>query len=148
MKDVAALLQTARAARAAGDMEAAIDHQSVAIEQLRAGTNPLALAHALRHRADMLIDSARAADAEQDCAQALWFYAQVPDAPPLDVANAVRCAALQAEGTGDSEHAISFWREARTRYALLSDIFEQMTGSAANPGVAEATAHLEALGSA
>lgn len=146
MKDVVALLQTAQAARQAGDMAAAIDHQSVAIDLLRAGTNPLALAHALRHRADMLIGASRAREAETDCAQALWFYAQVPDAPPLDIANAVRCAACQAEAVGDIDGAIDLWRDARTRYAKLSDVFEAMTGSAANPGVAEATMRIEALG--
>lgn len=146
MREIAALLQTAQAARAAGDLAAAIDHQSVAIELLRAGTNPLALAHALRHRADMLIGASRAEEAEPDCAQALWFYAQVPDAPPLDIANAVRCAACQAEAVGDVAGAIDLWRDARTRYAKLSDLFEAMTGSPANPGVAEATMRIEALG--
>lgn len=146
MKEIAALLRTARAARDVGDLAAAIDHQSVAIERLRAGTNPLALAHALRHRADMLIDAGRADEAEPDCAQALWFYAQVPEAPPLDIANAVRCAACQAEAVGDVAGAIEMWRDARTRYAKLSDVFEAMTGSPANPGVAEATMRIEALG--
>ncbi len=146
MKEIAALLHTAKAARDAGDLAAAIDHQSVAIERLRAGTNPLALAHALRHRADMLIDAGRADEAEPDCAQALWFYAQVPEAPPLDIANAVRCAACQAEAVGDVAGAIALWRDARTRYAKLSDVFEAMTGSPANPGVAEATMRIEALG--
>ena len=148
MKEIAALLQTARAAREAGDLAAAIDHQSVAIEMLRAGTNPLALAHALRHRADMLIAAGRAVEAEPDCAQALWFYAQVPEAPPLDIANAVRCAACQAEAVGDVAGAVALWRDARTRYARLSDVFEAMTGSPANPGVAEATIRIEALGGA
>lgn len=146
MREIAALLHTARAARDAGDLAAAIDHQSVAIELLRAGTNPLALAHALRHRADMLIAVGRADEAEPDCAQALWFYAQVPEAPPLDIANAVRCAACQAEAVGDKAGAIDLWRDARTRYAKLSDVFEVMTGSPANPGVAEATMRIEALG--
>lgn len=148
MRAVAALLEAARDARAAGDLATAIDQQGMAIEMLRQGTNPLALAHALRHRADMLIDSGRAADAEPDCAQALWFYAQVPDAPPLDIANAVRCAACQAEGVGDVAGAIELWRDARTRYARLSAVFEAMTGSPANPGVAEATMRIEALGGA
>ncbi len=148
MKEIATLLQTAQAARTAGDLAAAIDHQSVAIEMLRQGTNPLALAHALRHRADMLIGASRAEEAEADCAQALWFYAQVPDAPPLDIANAVRCAACQAEAVGDVAGALALWHDARTRYAKLSDLFEQMTGSPANPGVAEATMRIEALGGA
>lgn len=146
MNPIEALLGTAQVARQAGDLAAAIDHQTVAIEMLRGGSNPLALAQALRHRADMLIETDRAGDAEQDCAQALWFYAQVPDAPPLDIANAVRCAATQAEAVGDVAGAIILWREARTRYAALTDLFEAMTGSAANPGVAEATARIEALG--
>ena len=146
MSEVEGLLRTAQAARGAKDLAAAIDHQSVAIAHLREGTNPLALAHALRHRADMLIEACRAAEAEAACAQALWFYAQVPEAPPLDVANAVRCAATQAEATGDIESALALWREARTRYAALSALFEARTGSPANPGVAEATQHIEALG--
>lgn len=145
MKEIVRLLEAARDARAAGDWATALEQQGLAIEQLRAGTNPLALAHALRHRADILIDAGRAAEAEADCAHALWFYAQVPDAPPLDIANAVRCAACQAEGVGDVAGAIALWRDARTRYARLSDLFEKMTGSPANPGVAEATMRIEAL---
>ncbi len=148
MKAIAAQLMAARDARAVGDWTTALEHQGMAIDQLRAGTNPLAFAHALRHRADMLIESGHAAEAETDCAQALWFYAQVPDAPPLDIANAVRCAACQAEGVGDVAGAIDLWRDARTRYAQLSDVFEEMTGSPANPGVAEATMRIEALGGA
>lgn len=146
MKEIAALLESARMARDQGDLATAIERQGTAIERLRHGTNPLALAHALRHRADMLIDAGRAADAEPDCAQALWFYAQVPEAAPLDIANAVRCAACQAEAVGDAAGAIELWRDARTRYARLSDLFEAMTGSRANPGVAEATLRIEALG--
>ncbi|OYY91933.1 MAG: hypothetical protein B7Y45_00070 [Sphingomonas sp. 28-66-16] len=146
MRHVTALLEAARDARATGDLGAAIEQQGTAIERLRAGTNPLALAHALRHRADMLIEAGRAAEAEPDCAQALWFYAQVPEAPPLDIANAVRCAACQAEGVGDVAGAIDLWRDARTRYAKLGAVFEAMTGSPANPGVAEATLRIEALG--
>lgn len=146
MKEIAALLESARTARGEGDLTTAIERQGAAIDMLRQGTNPLALAHALRHRADMLIDAGRAADAEPDCAQALWFYAQVPEAPPLDIANAVRCAACQAEAMGDVTGAIELWRDARTRYARLSDLFETMTGSPANPGVAEATLRIEALG--
>ncbi|OYY71180.1 hypothetical protein [Sphingomonas sp. 28-63-12] len=146
MKAIADLLEAARAARAAGNLPSAITQQSAAIELLRAGTNPLALAHALRHRADMLIGASRAAEAEPDCAQALWFYAQVPEAPPLDIANAVRCAACQAEAVGDTAGAIALWRDARTRYARLTDLFTTMTGSPANPGVAEATMRIEALG--
>ena len=55
-------------------------------------------------------------------------------------------SACQAEAVGDVAGAIELWRDARTRYAKLSDVFEAMTGSPANPGVAEATMRIEALG--
>lgn len=47
---------------------------------------------------------------------------------------------------GDVARAIDLWREARTRYANLTDVFQAVAGSPANPGVAEATPRIEALG--
>ena len=75
----------------------------------------------------------------------LTLYRATPSAEPLDVANALRSAALHAEALGDNETARAFWIQARDRYAPLDDVFERLTGKAGNPGVAEADAKLASL---
>ena len=64
---------------------------------------------------------------------------------PLDVANAFRSAALHAEGIGDIDDAIGFWRKARQDYAALDTLFEAMIGKPGNPGVAEADHRIHTL---
>ena len=75
----------------------------------------------------------------------LALYRQARDAPPLDVANALRSAAVHAEAIGDGDSAEAFWLQARQRYAALDDVFEKLTGQPGNPGVEEADRRIAAL---
>ena len=131
--------------RDAGDPYEALVRQRRAVALLRDAGDSLALAHAVRHLADMLIEAGQTAEAAPAISEMLALYRAAPDAPPLDVANALRSAALQAEAIQDSDTAWIFWIQARARYEPLDALFEQMTGTPGNPGVAEADAHLARL---
>lgn len=131
--------------RDAGDPYEALVRQRRAIALLRGTDDALALAHALRHLADMLIEAGDPAEAAPAITEMLALYGAAPDAPPLDVANALRSAALQAEAIHDSDTAWIFWIQARARYEPLDALFEHMTGQPGNPGVAEADVHLARL---
>jgi hypothetical protein len=101
--------------RKAGDLDAALIRQRRAVALGREAGDTIALAHAVRHIADML------------------------------VANALRSAAVHAEAIGDGDTAEGFWLKARQRYAALDDMFEKLTGQPGNPGVAEADRRINAL---
>ena len=120
-------------ARAAGRFDEALDLQRQAVALLRDAGDGAALAHGLRHVADILRDMGDAATAAAPAAEMLALYRDLPDPPPLDLANAIRSAALQAEAIGAPD--ADLWREARDRY--------DETGI--GPGVAEAERHLAAL---
>ena len=131
--------------RDAGDPYEALVRQRRAVALLRDAGDSLALAHAVRHLADILIEAGQTAEAAPAISEMLALYRSAPDAPPLDVANALRSAALQAEAIQDSDTAWIFWIQARARYEPLDALFERMTGQPGNPGVAEADAHLARL---
>ena len=139
------LRRRARAARNAGDRELALADERAAVALLRLDSPGPELAHAVRHVADILVELDRAEEATAAITEALALYRAI-DAPPLDIANAMRSAAVHAEAIGDKAGARELWCDARTRYAALSDVFSAMTGSPANPGVDEATMRLAALG--
>lgn len=131
--------------RDAGDHYEALSRQRRAVALLRDTDDVPALAHAIRHVADILIEAGRGEEAGAAITEMLALYRAAPDAPPLDVANALRSAALQAEAIQDSDTAWIFWIQARARYDELDALFEEMTGAPGNPGVAEADAHLKRL---
>ncbi|MFA5966036.1 MAG: hypothetical protein WC804_18620 [Sphingomonas sp.] len=131
--------------RKAGDLDAALTRQRRAVALWREVGDTASLAHAVRHIADMLVEAGRASEASQPIAEMIALYARCRDAPPLDIANALRSAAVQAEAIGDSDTAEAFWLKARQRYAALDDLFEKLTGQPGNPGVAEADARIKAL---
>jgi tetratricopeptide (TPR) repeat protein len=131
--------------RDAGDHYEALSRQRRAVSLLRDVGDTAALAHAIRHVADILVEANRPDEAGAAITEMLALYRAAPDAPPLDVANALRSAALQAEAIQDSDTAWIFWIQARARYEELDALFEQMTGEPGNPGIAEADAHLRKL---
>ena len=131
--------------RQAGDPERALVRQRRAVALWRELGQPAPLAHAIRHIADILIEAGRAGEASEPIAEMLGLYRQANDAPPLDVANALRSAAVHAEAIGDGDSAEAFWLQARQRYAALDALFEQLTGQPGNPGVEEADRRINAL---
>lgn len=131
--------------RRAGDSEGALTRQRRAVMVLRDLGDPAALAHGLRHIADILIELGRPVEAGETIAEMLALYREANAAPPLDVANALRSAAVHAEAIGDSDSAEAFWLQARQRYAALDALFAEMTGQPGNPGVEEADRRINAL---
>lgn len=134
MSDAAAHVQAAQAARDGGDLYGAAQHQRRAVAMLRGG-DALALGHAIRHLAEILLQANEADEAAGPVAEMLALYRGNREVPPLERANALRCAALHAGASGDDETAESFWAAARSGYAMLHIA----------DGVAEADARIAAL---
>ncbi len=139
------LIAVAGAERRAGRLDAALGAQRAAAALLGAISRDGAYAHALRHVVDILVEAGRPDGATGLCAEATALYRKLPGADPLDVANAIRSAAMHALAKGDRWAARLLWIEARERYAVLDDRFASLTGKVGNPGVAEADAQLAAL---
>ena len=89
-----------------------------AIAILRQHSVPLRLAHAVRHLGDIYRHAGDFDQAAHCYDEALELYRRNEgEARPLDIANALRGAALLKEKTGDAKTAIEFWEGARTIYA-------------------------------
>jgi tetratricopeptide (TPR) repeat protein len=140
-----AYAREAQRLRDAGEHYEALTRQRRAVALLRDTRDQLAIAHALRHLADILIEAGQPEEAGAPVTEMLALYRAAADTPPLDLANALRSAALQAEAIGDIDTAWIFWIQARARYAALDALFEQLTGKPENPGVVEADARLARL---
>ncbi|HXH38332.1 MAG TPA: tetratricopeptide repeat protein [Thermoanaerobaculia bacterium] len=89
--------------------------------------DPLLLAHTIRHLGDLHHDDGRDDLAEPLCAEALALY-RASDAPPLDLANAVRSLAVVKDGE-------ELWEEAFHLYVATN----------VPPGVAESALRLAKL---
>ena len=135
----------AQQSRDAGDFYDALLQQRRAVALMRDIGDRAALAHAIRHLADILVADGQAGEAAESITEMLTLYRATPEAEPLDIANALRSAAVHAEAIGDNETARAFWIQARDRYAALDEVFERLTGSPGNPGVAEAKAKIASL---
>jgi tetratricopeptide (TPR) repeat protein len=99
-------------------------------------SQPLVLAHTIRHLGDIQRHLGQYRQAQASYEKALGIYQSEPEADPLDVANALRPFAILKEATGDLDGARNFWTEARGLYESL--------GIAA--GVIECSDHLAKLG--
>lgn len=151
-------VEIGRVARDLGDNESAVRHYRTAAELFRGLNDPMNLAHALRHVADILrgmrgagMDPAEmdpagmnpAAEAEPFILEAIEIYrAQLP-LPQLHLANALRVAAgLKEQGEGEQAgsdaEALPLWVEARDLYRAVG----------VDAGVAESRAHLATAGGA
>jgi tetratricopeptide (TPR) repeat protein len=80
--------------------------------------NPLKAAHTMRHAADILREQKKPNEAAPLYSESLEIYRGYKDAPPLDLANAIRGFALLKENAGHREEALSLWQEARGLYEL------------------------------
>lgn len=140
-----AYAREAQRLRDAGDYYEAATRQRRAVALLRDTGDKVAIAHALRHLADILVEAGQPSEADGPITEMLALYRAAPDTPPLELANALGSAAVHAEALGDIDTAWIFWIQARARYAALDTLFEQLTGKQENPGVAEADARLTRL---
>jgi tetratricopeptide (TPR) repeat protein len=128
--------------RDGGDHYEALIHQRRAVALLRDADDVTALAKAIRQVADILVDARRPEEAAAAITEMLGLYRGMPDVSPLDIGDALRSAALQAEAINDSDTAWIFWIQARARYALLDAPGDD---APVNPHVADADANLKRL---
>jgi tetratricopeptide (TPR) repeat protein len=115
---------------------AALKHYQIAVELLRKQDDPLALAHTIRHVADILRGEGNLEPAQRHYEEALAIYYDAHETtPPLDLANALRGYALLMEQCGKNEEATMLWRQAHALYDQLE----------IGAGVTESQSHLAFL---
>jgi len=115
--DVESLLSEARQARAKGDLTGARRGYERASEWARSAGDGRVLAHALRHISDIEREDGRPAEALAYGQEAVGLYRTLPDALPLDLANALRVTALAWQASAEFGEAFPVWREARDLYS-------------------------------
>lgn len=126
------LVQQGKLARHSGQIEEAIKFYSEAVTVCRQASEPLVLAHTIRHVGD-LHQEAEQLDAAEACyREALAIYRTQANVPALDLANALRPYALLKERLGDAAAAKPMWTEARDLYTIVN----------VEAGAAECTARL------
>jgi len=130
-------VEMGRVARDLGDNESATSHYRTAAELYRGVDDPMNLAHAVRHVADILRGMGKTAEAEPFILEAISLYRAQQPLPQLHLANSLRVAALLKEQAGNVDEALPLWVEARDLYRAAG----------VEAGVAESRAHL-ASGSA
>ncbi|MDQ0462466.1 tetratricopeptide (TPR) repeat protein [Caulobacter ginsengisoli] len=108
------VLAEAILARDAGRPAEALDLYARAGELARQDGDAVLLAFALRHVSDLAREQGDAGRALDTAREAVSLYRALPDAPPLDLANALRLAALALAG----DEARDLWREAGELYVL------------------------------
>jgi tetratricopeptide (TPR) repeat protein len=118
--------QLGRALRELGELErkiqnpaAARQHYEEAVSLLREAGETLVLAHTIRHLGDVHRDAGRLTEAEPCYVEALTIYRRQTNAPPLDLANAIRSFAVLRGDTGENKAAAELWREARGLYQFV-----------------------------
>jgi len=131
-----ALHGLANVERDLGQLDVALRLYLEAVPLCRQGDDPLVFAHTVRHLGDVLRELGDLEKAGRCYAEALAVYRADPDAPPLDVANAVRPAAMLCEALGEADQARALWREAGELYRRAG----------VEAGVSESAAHVERLG--
>ena len=131
-----ALHGQANVERDMGRARAAVALYLEAVPLCREGDDPLVLAHTVRHLGDVLRELGDLNAAARCYAEALPLYRTDPAAPPLDVANAARSAAILCEARDDPGQARRLWLEARDLYRVAG----------VEAGVSESADHLERLG--
>ena len=107
----------------------------LAVASARQGEDPLRLAHRVRHLGDAYCYAGRAVLAEPCYVEALSIYRGHENAPPLDLANAIRSFAVLKDEVGAPKQSEPLWLEAHDLYLALK----------VAAGVAESAARLALL---
>ena len=107
-----ALLGVAQSRRDRGDRIGASINYAEAVTLLRTGSDTSLLAFALRHAADVRSELREYGAANAQIDEAIRLYRVAEPASPLDLANALRVAALNSE-----REAHAAWHEAEKLYA-------------------------------
>jgi tetratricopeptide (TPR) repeat protein len=87
-----------------------------AVAILRDVEGGLKLAHTVRHLGDIYRRANQSDEAEVCYAEALQIYRAHPEVSALELANALRGAALSKEKIGQPGQAAALWREAKALY--------------------------------
>ena len=105
----------AKSARRQGRISDATALYEEAAESFQAEQQPARWAHALRHAAEFAI---RAGDSQTGLREALAVLEYYQSSPPaaLEMANALRVAALAEAAAGESASACEHWGQARALY--------------------------------
>jgi tetratricopeptide (TPR) repeat protein len=130
-----AITELGRIERDLGHSDAALALYTESAAIYREQGNALKLAHTIRHLGDIHQDARRPAQAEPCFREAIAIYSAHPEAPALDVANALRPLALLRDDAGDFEEADRLWETAKNLYASVNVL----------PGVAECAGRLALL---
>lgn len=130
MERAEALTGVAQARRDAGDRIGAAIYYAEAVTLFRSVNAVGALAHTLQHSAELRSELKEYGTAESQIQEAVRLYRSFDPASPLDLAQALRVAALN-----DERQAHAAWREVRDLY----------NANQVNDGAAEASEHLEWL---
>ena len=115
--------------------EANILKYKLAVAGLRNSSEPLRLAHAVRHLGDAYYYGGQGELAEPFYVEALSIYRSRDDRRPLDLANAIRSYAVIKGELGAINEAKRLWREAHDLYISVD----------VPAGVAESAARLALL---
>jgi len=127
-----ALTDLGRIQRDLGHTDAALASYEEAGAVFRAHKNELKLAHTIRHVGDIHQDAKRPTAAEPHFREAIALYRAHPEAPPLELANALRPLALLQHDAGNFDEADLLWEEAKNLYSSVNVL----------PGVAECAGRL------
>ena len=127
----------AKSARRQGRLSDATALYEEAAESFQAEQQPARWAHALRHAAEFAVKAGDSRTGLREALAVLEYYRNSPPAT-LEMANALRVAALAAAAAGESLSAREHWGHARALYldAGVAD------------GVVEADRHVAALAAA
>jgi len=93
--------------------EVAYARYSEAVEVCRGANEPIRLADALRHLADIERERGHNEAAGAPALEAVGIYRRHSEVSPRELANALRVWALVQDARGDLAEAASAWREAR-----------------------------------
>jgi tetratricopeptide (TPR) repeat protein len=114
-KTIEEVLRDARAEARAGDQRKAERLYGDAASLARGQAEPILLAHALRHLSDLARERGAGDEALAAAEEAVALYRSAPSRS-LDLANALRLAALAREALNERGQAVTLWREARLLY--------------------------------
>jgi len=117
---VRALTELGRIERDLGHGDAALAAYDDAAAIYRRDEDALKLAHTVRHIGDIHQDAKRADAAEACYHEALALYGAHPEAPVLDLANAVRPLALLKDDAGEFDEADRLWEQAKNLYEAVN----------------------------
>jgi tetratricopeptide (TPR) repeat protein len=112
--DAKELNRSAQAKRDEGDISGAASLYEQALLLLRRLDRPGELAYTLRHAADLHSELGQFQKAKREIEEAITKYRDTPYGSPLDLANALRISALNAE-----RQTTQLWREAEELYTSV-----------------------------